>query len=574
MQKRRMVAGVLVLVMALSVCGVIKPAEAARKTLVLKTGKGLKKKSKSGSYSLSMEKGNRYQIRTTAKKTAYSSSAKKIASVNKKGVITAKKVGKATIRIQSGKGKKQKKCTIAVTVKAKQDKNQGKVTPQPTAPANSVAPTQPVVTANPTGTPSATASPDTVPPVDTPSAKPTQKPTPTPKPTPTAKPDYELEPTKYTTLTELAQKNGFQIGTVVNPWILNNEKFTELVKYHFNSITASNEMKAYSLLNQKMSEQAYVDADSAPVLDYTNADIVMDFAKENGIAVRGHTLVWDASMSDWFFREGYKKDGEYVDQETMRKRMQSYIEQVILHFEEKYPGVIYCWDVVNEAVDNGKPMDKEDPRCIEKNVFSEHAGSDYVELAFQYTYEAIQKVKETIEPDVDIKLFYNDFSTFYEGKRNAICALVKSINEYMPDGEGGFVKLCDGVGMQSYIGGYGYQSGCMNDNDLNLIRDSILAFHALGVEVHVTELAVRNYQVNENEKHGTFYGKLFQLYRDLNAGEDKPITSVSIWGLMDNPTMSTNDYSYKMNGPYCGIFNENYEVKPSFRAAYFALGGE
>lgn len=113
----------------------------------------------------------------------------------------------------------------------------------------------------------------------------------------------------------------------------------------------------------------------------------------------------------------------------------------------------------------------------------------------------------------------------------------------------------------------------MNDNDLNLIRDSILAFHALDVEVHVTELAVRNYKVTENEKHGTFYGKLFQLYRDLNAGEDKPITSVSIWGLMDNPMLSTSDYNYKMNGPYCGIFNENYEVKPSFRAVYFALGG-
>lgn len=569
MQKRRIVAGFLVLVMVLSVCGVTQPAEAAKKTLVLKTVKGLKKKA--GNYSLTLEKGKQYKIQSKTKKLVYSSSAKKIASVSKKGVITAKKVGKATIRVQSGKGKKKTKCTIALTVKAKQDKNQTEVTPQPTSSTVTAVPTQPVATVTPTGTPDA--SPSVVPPVETPSAKPTQKPSPTPKPTPTVKPNYELDPCEYSTLTELAQKNGFKIGTVVNPWSLSNQKFAEIVKHHFNSITASNEMKAYSMLNQSKSMQAYVDADSAPVLDYTNADIVMEFAKENGIAVRGHTLVWDAGMSDWFFREGYKSNGEYVDQATVRKRMKSYIEQVIFHFEEKYPGIIYCWDVVNEAVDTGKPMDEEDPRCIEENVFSEHAGSDYVELAFQYTYEAIQKVKETIEPDADIKLFYNDFSTFYENKREAICALVKSINEYLPDGEGGYVKLCDGVGMQSYIGGYGSQSGCMNDGDLTLIRDSILAFHELGVEVHVTELAVRNYRDYENQKHGTFYGKLFQLYRDLNAGEDKPITSISIWGVTDNPSMSTSDYNYKMNGPYCGIFNEIYEVKPSFRAMFFALGG-
>lgn len=569
MQKRRLLAGLLVLVMILSVCGVKEPVAAAKKTLALKVVKGLKK-GKSGNYSLTLEKGKTYRIQSKTKKLSFSSSAKKIASVNKKGVITAKKAGKATIRVQAGKGKKKLKCTISVRVKEKKADDKNKVTSQPTTAGTPSVPTQPAVSPQPTDVP---ATPSVVPPTGVPTNEPSQKPSPTPKPTPTAKPDYELEPSKYSSLSELAQQNGFRMGTVVNPWSLSNEKLTGIVKHHFNSVTAANEMKAYSLLKQDKSEQAYVDSSSMPVLDFTNADTVMDFAKENGIAVRGHALVWDADMSDWFFREGYKRDGAYVDQETVHKRMKWYIEQVVVHFEEKYPGIIYCWDVVNEAVDNGKPLDKSDPRCIEDNIFTQRAGSDYVELTFQYTYEALQKVKETIEPDVDIKLFYNDFSTFYEGKRNAICELVKSINSFMPDGEGGFVKLCDGVGMQSYIGGYGSQSGCMNDGDIDLIRDSVLAFHGLGVEVHVTEMAVRNYRVYANQTHGTFYGKLFRMYKELNAGEDKPITSISIWGLIDNPWMNTNDYNYRMNGPYCGIFNENYEVKPAFRSLYQALGG-
>ena len=55
-------------------------------------------------------------------------------------------------------------------------------------------------------------------------------------------------------------------------------------------------------------------------------------------------------MCDWFFREGYKTDGAYVSADVMKNRLKMYIDEVMTHFEEKYPGAIYCWDVVNEAV--------------------------------------------------------------------------------------------------------------------------------------------------------------------------------------------------------------------------------
>ena len=42
--------------------------------------------------------------------------------------------------------------------------------------------------------------------------------------------------------------------------------------------------------------------------------------------------------------------------------------------------------------------------------------------------------------------------------------------------------------MQSYIGGYGQQSGCMNDNDITLVKNAIEKFAENNVEVHVTEL--------------------------------------------------------------------------------------
>ena len=76
-----------------------------------------------------------------------------------------------------------------------------------------------------------------------------------------------------------------------------------------------------------------------------------------------------------------------------------------------------------------------------------------------------------------------------------------------------------------------------------------------------------------------FYKKLVQTYVDINkaaqaAGKTGPITSLSIWGLFDAPYLSTADYSYKMNGPYCGLFTELYQPKQSFKEVYEVLAAE
>lgn len=214
----------------------------------------------------------------------------------------------------------------------------------------------------------------------------------------------------------------------------------------------------------------------------------------------------------------------------------------------------------------------DDPRHVRtmrngaSNPFYDKIGSDYVELSFQYTYEILQENKSTYPSMENIKLYYNDYSTFYAGKRDAICALVNAINSYKSDDNGGYVKLCDGVGMQSYIGGFGKQEGCMNESDIDLVKAAILKFADQGVEVQVTELAVRNYQSDAETmaKHGDFYKKLFQAYLDVNSGEEKPLKAISIWGIVDIPDLPEDDYSFTMNGPYCGLFTETLAVKPAF----------
>lgn len=392
----------------------------------------------------------------------------------------------------------------------------------------------------------------------------------------------------YQSLASLGEKYGFKFGTNINEAALKNTELTKLIKYHFNSTTFSNEMKAYSLLSQSASQNAYVDENSPAVMNFTKADSMVAYAVENGLSIRGHVLTWDADMCDWFFREGYKTDGAYVSADVMKNRLKMYIDEVMTHFEEKYPGAIYCWDVVNEAVaDNAGEFADDDVRHVRQvrggktNLFYDYIGSDYVELAFRYAYETRAKI-QAANSKTNIKLFYNDYNTFATygaNKRDAIIQLVKSVNSFASDGNGGYLKLCDGIGMQSYIGGYGQQSGCMNDNDITLVKNAIEKFAENNVEVHVTELAVRNYDNDAEPEHAAFYKKLVQTYVDINkaaqaAGKTGPITSLSIWGLFDAPYLSTADYSYKMNGPYCGLFTELYQPKQSFKEVYEVLAAE
>lgn len=392
----------------------------------------------------------------------------------------------------------------------------------------------------------------------------------------------------YQSLASLGEKYGFKFGTNINEAALKNTELTKLIKYHFNRTTFSNEMKAYSLLSQSASQNAYVDENSPAVMNFTKADSMVAYAVENGLSIRGHVLTWDADMCDWFFREGYKTDGAYVSADVMKNRLKMYIDEVMTHFEEKYPGAIYCWDVVNEAVaDNAGEFADDDVRHVRQvrggktNLFYDYIGSDYVELAFRYAYETRAKL-QAANSKTNIKLFYNDYNTFATygaNKRDAIIQLVKSVNSFASDGNGGYLKLCDGIGMQSYIGGYGQQSGCMNDNDITLVKNAIEKFAENNVEVHVTELAVRNYDNDAEPEHAAFYKKLVQTYVDINkaaqaAGKTGPITSLSIWGLFDAPYLSTADYSYKMNGPYCGLFTELYQPKQSFKEVYEVLAAE
>ena len=125
------------------------------------------------------------------------------------------------------------------------------------------------------------------------------------------------------------------------------------------------------------------------------------------------------------------------------------------------------------------------------------------------------------------------------------------------------------------MGGYGQQAGCLANDLIANPKASIKAFADLGMEVHITEMALRNYDENKAAEHAEFYGRMFKMLRRINQEIGRnALTCVTIWGVSDVTPNAWNEYTWKLNGTWAGILTEQGQRKTSFDAMYDALKGD
>ena len=129
----------------------------------------------------------------------------------------------------------------------------------------------------------------------------------------------------------LRQLFDFKIGAAVNPTTISSQE--ELIAYHFNSITAENEMKFASVHPE---EELYT---------FEAADQLAEFARKHDMALRGHTLVWHNQTTEWLFQDNH---GQPVSKALLLERLRSHIHTVV----GRYKNDIYAWDVVNEVIED------------------------------------------------------------------------------------------------------------------------------------------------------------------------------------------------------------------------------
>ncbi|MHA7966542.1 endo-1,4-beta-xylanase [Paenibacillus sp. CAU 1782] len=313
-------------------------------------------------------------------------------------------------------------------------------------------------------------------------------------------------------------KDRFRIGAAVNPGILAGEK--DLLVRHFNSLTAENEMKFESLHPE---ENRYT---------FQHGDQLIAFAREHGMDVRGHTLVWHNQTPDWVFKNSSGGDADRV---TLLARMKEHINTVVT----RYKNDIYAWDVVNEAVsDSG-------PEMLRSSRWRDIIGDDFIAKAFHYAHEA----------DPAALLFYNDYNESVPEKREKIHSLVKSLKEQE-------VPI-HGVGLQAHWN--------LEVPSVDHIRQAIERYASLGLQLHITELDVsvflhedRRTDVTEPtsemlEKQAERYDQFFSLFREYSSN----VTSVTFWGACDRYTwLDGFPVRGRKNWPF--LFDEEGQPKASF----------
>lgn len=310
----------------------------------------------------------------------------------------------------------------------------------------------------------------------------------------------------------------FYMGVAIPPSFIDNQKKADLIKRHFNSVTAENDMKWSNL---QPTEGTFT---------FTNADKIVAFAEANGMKVRGHTLCWHNQVPAWVFKNG----DATASKELVLDRLRTHITTVMTHFK----GKVYTWDVVNEAIDDGSSV-------YRNSQWYAICGEDYIIEAFSAARTA----------DPDAKLFYNDYTAIDPTKRDKIYDLLVKLKEQ---------DLVDGMGLQGHWN-ISYPSS-------TLINDAFSKYKSLGVELQITELDVSVYTSNSDlqsaytdivaQKLSVAYGRYFLEFRSFREA----ITGVTFWGLAD-------DYTWLDNFPVAGRKNYPllFDVNSNPKQAYFTV---
>ncbi len=310
----------------------------------------------------------------------------------------------------------------------------------------------------------------------------------------------------------------FNVGVAIPPSFVDNQKKADLIKRHFNSITAENDMKWSNL---QPTEGTFI---------YTNADKIVAFAQANGMKVRGHCLCWHNQVPAWVFKDGTAT----ASKELVLQRLRTHITAVMTHFK----GKVYAWDVVNEAIDDGSSV-------YRNSQWFTICGEDFIIEAF--------KAARAAEPDT--KLFYNDYTAIDPTKRDKIYDLLVKLKAQ---------NIVDGMGLQGHWN-ISYPAS-------NLIEDAFNKYKSLGVELQITEMDVSvytsnlsaesTYSVGIAQQLTNAYERYFIVFR---AFKDY-ISGVTFWGLAD-------DYTWLDNFPVAGRKNYPllFDVNLDPKAAYFEV---
>jgi len=211
----------------------------------------------------------------------------------------------------------------------------------------------------------------------------------------------------------------------------------------------------------------------------------------------------------------------------------------------RYKDVVYCWDVVNEAMSDANNPDAPYEQSFRQSTAYQLCGDEFILKAFQFAHEA--------DPNAD--LFYNDYSAWTPAKRTYIYNMVKKLQS-----EGAPIT---GIGMQGHY-------NIFDNPTIEDFEKAINMYLELVDNLQITEFDIR---INQEAGGGLSFSrgegqvltdtiaqmqmdKYDQLFKVLRKYK-KNFSCVTFWNLSDRDSwLGANNFPL--------LFDNQYQRKPVY----------
>jgi endo-1,4-beta-xylanase len=233
---------------------------------------------------------------------------------------------------------------------------------------------------------------------------------------------------------------------------------------------------------------------------FEKADAIMDFARQNAIEVRGHTLAWYGAMPDW--------TEEIATHAEAERELADHIETVV----SRYRGVIPSWDVINEPLAEWP----ENESSFRPSIWARRLGPDYLSIA----------LRRAAVTDPDARLVLNEYDVEFKGprfaaRRKALVQLLRSLRDRN-------VPL-HAVGLQAHL----FADRIIDRDGLQAMLAEI---KALGLDVLITELDVIDYELpGKITERDTMVANVAGRFLESVCEVVRP-KAILTWGLSDRYT--------------------------------------
>lgn len=353
-------------------------------------------------------------------------------------------------------------------------------------------------------------------------ATPTSSVTATPSQTPTATSTASMTPTASATSTataislrSAAKARGITIGAAAQSWLLSDPRYAQALQ-GFGSATFEYELNP-NIVNRTRGLR----------LDFTGADIIANFAQENGMTMTGHPLLWWEQLPDWINQLAPNEFQNVVSDQ---------VRQIVRHFHTNFPGVITQWVVLNEAMGDD---------AVLRPFWQERGGLDFFVEIFNIVREE----------DPTSELLYNDYGGEGMGsKANAIFSLVEALQE-----RGAPIT---GVGLEMHW-------KLSDGESLPAVKRNMERLADINMSLHITELDIRlRLSSAEQDQQAQT-----DLYHDIVVAclDQVACKSITVWGI-DDPHSWVNGFFPGYGRPL--LYGEEFIPKQSYLGVLDALNGQ